>query len=178
MGTQRLRNPELYENPVYLDLIARLAANTRRLRAERGWTQEQAAERCSMATLVLQTVESGRKNFTGTVVARLCQGFGVDVREFFAPAAPLARRNPGRPQKVQGEGAEDDAGGDALATEVSVAQSTPTEHRPASPPESRSESTSPAAEEALAPAGVSPAGEKPAAASPEADGPRGRSRRR
>jgi transcriptional regulator with XRE-family HTH domain len=100
VGTLRLRNPELYKDLVYLDLISRLAANVRRLRAVRGWTQEEAADRCGMATLVLQTAEGGRKNFTGTVVARLCKGFGVDVRDLFAPAAPLAQRKPGRPQKA------------------------------------------------------------------------------
>lgn len=100
MGTLRLRHPELYKDPVYLDLISRLAANVRRLRADRGWTQEEAADRCGMATLVFQTAEGGRKNFTGTVVARLCKGFGVDVRDLFAPAAPLARRKPGRPRKA------------------------------------------------------------------------------
>ena len=60
-----------------------------------------------MATLVLQTVEGGRKNFTGTVISRLCKGFGVDVREFFAPAAPLARSKPGRPRKARPEEAAD-----------------------------------------------------------------------
>ncbi len=101
MGTKKLRNPTLYTRPTYRDLLARLAANTRRLREARGWTQAEAAERCDMAVYVLQTVESGRANFTGTVVARLCEGFEVDVRELFAPAAPLANRKRGRPRKTE-----------------------------------------------------------------------------
>ncbi len=83
--------------PTYLDLLARLAANVRRLREERGWTQAVAAERCDMAVYVLQTVEAGRSNFTGTVISRLCDGLGVDVKVLFEPAAPLAKRPRGRP---------------------------------------------------------------------------------
>jgi transcriptional regulator with XRE-family HTH domain len=99
MGTKVRRNPGLYARPTYVDLLARLAANTRRLREAKGWTQAEAAEHCEMATYVLQTVEGGRANFTGTVVARLCDGFEVDVRELFVPAAPLAKRPRGRPPK-------------------------------------------------------------------------------
>ena len=115
MGTKKLRNPTLYTRPTYRDLLARLAANTRRLREARGWTQAEAAERCDMAVYVLQTVEGGRANFTGTVVARLCEGFEVDVRELFEPAAPLAKRNRGRPRKskpTKGEEAAEKREGD------------------------------------------------------------------
>ncbi len=92
MGARTKRNAALYSRPSYLDLIARLAANTRRLRAEREWTQAEAAEHCEMATFVYQTVEAGRENFSGTLIARLVDGFGVDVRELLSPAPPLARR--------------------------------------------------------------------------------------
>lgn len=104
MGARTKRNAALYTRPSYLDLIARLAANTRRLRAERGWTQAEAAEHCEMATFVYQTVEAGRENFTGTLVARLVDGFGVDVRDLFSPASPLARP-PRGPQTPPGDDA-------------------------------------------------------------------------
>lgn len=94
---RRSKRADLYEKPSYLDLLARLAANVRRVREERGWTQAVAAERCEMAVYVLQTVEAGRGNFTGTVIARLCDGLGVDVRVLFEPAARLAKRPRGRP---------------------------------------------------------------------------------
>jgi|JI10StandDraft_1071094.scaffolds.fasta_scaffold428275_1 transcriptional regulator with XRE-family HTH domain len=94
---KRSKRADLYEKPTYLDLLARLAANVRRLREERGWTQAVAAERCDMAVYVLQTVEAGRSNFTGTVISRLCDGLGVDVKVLFEPAAPLAKRPRGRP---------------------------------------------------------------------------------
>ena len=46
-----------------------------------------------MATFVYQTVETGRENFIGTLIARLGDGFGVDVRDLLAPALPLAKRS-------------------------------------------------------------------------------------
>jgi hypothetical protein len=46
-----------------------------------------------MATFVYQTLEAGRENFSGTLIARLVDGFGVDVRELLAPAPPLAKRS-------------------------------------------------------------------------------------
>lgn len=101
-------NAALYERKTYLDLVARLAANVRRLRHERQWTQAQAAEACEMAVYMLQTVESGRANFTGTVLARLCDGLGAPVEELFKPAAPLTPRKRGRPRKGAPEGAGDD----------------------------------------------------------------------
>ncbi len=99
-GSKRSQRADLYKKSTYLDLVARLAANTRKLREARGWTQAAAAEHCEIAIYVLQTVEAGRENFTGTVVARLCDGFGVDVRVLFEPAAPLATRPRGRPGRT------------------------------------------------------------------------------
>ena len=57
-----------------------------------------------MAVYVLQTVEGGRANFTGTVLAQLCDGLGVPVEELLKPAAPLAPRKRGRPRKGAPEG--------------------------------------------------------------------------
>ena len=53
-----------------------------------------------MATFVLQTVESGRRNLSATTLARLCDGFEVDIQELLLPAAPLAEPKRGRPKKA------------------------------------------------------------------------------
>lgn len=92
----------VYERKTYLELLSRLGANTRRLREAKGWTQAEAAEACSMATLQLQMVELAKRNFTGTVLARLCDGFGVGVEELLKEAAPLAKRGRGRPRNTDG----------------------------------------------------------------------------
>jgi len=103
MSTPRRRRVERasqYESDAYRDLVARFAANLRRAREGRGWTQEQAAEHCEMVMQQFQRTEAGEMNVTFTTLARICVGFGIDVREFFLPAAPLAKRKRGRPPKA------------------------------------------------------------------------------
>ena len=83
-------------------LLARIAANVRRLRADRGWTQADAARRCAdMATPYLQLIERGGVNLTAGTLARLARGFGVDASELVAPAEPMPPRKPGRPPREE-----------------------------------------------------------------------------
>jgi ribosome-binding protein aMBF1 (putative translation factor) len=78
----RRRNParvDQYRSRAYRDLQVRLVVNVQEVREERGWTQEEAAHRCEMATRILQRVEAGEVNLTLTSLARLCEGLQVDV---------------------------------------------------------------------------------------------------
>ena len=95
------RTPQ-YESPRYGDILSRLAGNVRFIRAERGWTQEETAYRCGeMSTYLYQLVESGTTNPTATTLARLCDGFDLDVLVLLAPvSAPLAARTGRRPRKA------------------------------------------------------------------------------
>ena len=94
-----------YETPEYRELLARVAANTRRLRDATGASQEEAAHLCGeMPTRLYQMVESGLTNVTATTLGRLCVGFGVDIVALVAPAAPMAKRKRGRPKKTPAEG--------------------------------------------------------------------------
>lgn len=87
-------------SPELEDLLARIAANARHLRTERGWTQEEAAQRCDgLSPYVYRQVEGALTNLTAATVARLVRGFAVDVAALFAPAPPPVRR-PGRPPKA------------------------------------------------------------------------------
>jgi transcriptional regulator with XRE-family HTH domain len=93
-----------YETPAYREIIARVAANVRRLREATGLSQEAVAEKCDMPPRSLQMVESAQTNVTATTLARLCVGFGVDVVALLAPAAPMAKRKAGRPKKAPAAG--------------------------------------------------------------------------
>ena len=102
----------LYETATYVSLVGRIGANVRRLRHGRGWTQEECAFRCNdLGPALLRTIESGRTNITAATIARLCDGLGVDAAELFVPAAPLAKRPPGRPRALQPESAPSESMG-------------------------------------------------------------------
>ncbi|MBI5547142.1 MAG: helix-turn-helix transcriptional regulator [Deltaproteobacteria bacterium] len=92
MRRRRAEREEQYRSPTYLGIQRRLAHSVLRLRQERELSQEVAAERSGMAVQVYQRVEGAKANATLTTIARLCDGFGVDVAELFAEEARVARR--------------------------------------------------------------------------------------
>ncbi len=97
MRRRRTERAGQYESPTFRDLQARLASCVRRLRKRNTWTQEEAAARCEMSTPLYQRIEAGSSNFTATTLARLCDGFAVDVRKLLAPGVRARRRPRGRP---------------------------------------------------------------------------------
>lgn len=107
MARPRARRPERaaqYENPTYRALVARLGANLRAMRQARGWTMEEAADRCGLLYPNYQPIESGRINVTATTLARLADGFGVDPGELLAirdeaPPSSPPRRPPAKAGK-------------------------------------------------------------------------------
>jgi transcriptional regulator with XRE-family HTH domain len=98
---------QLRKTPGYQSVVDRVAANVRRLREVKGWTQEEAAHQCSgLHATLYRTVEAGRTNVTAATLARLSEGFGVDVVELFVPAPPLVKRRRGRPPKKANDDAQ------------------------------------------------------------------------
>ena len=91
MRRRRTERADQYESPIYKALQARLSRNAVTLRAKRQWSQEEAAHRSGMATRVYQRVEGRDVNLTLTTLARLCDGFGVDVVELLKGRAPPKR---------------------------------------------------------------------------------------
>lgn len=83
MKKRRTERSGQYNSPTYKVLLRRVASAVRRLRSERGWTQEEAAHQCGMSTRLFQYVEAGEANLTFTTLARLCDGLAVDVRDLF-----------------------------------------------------------------------------------------------
>lgn len=79
-------------------LLGRIAANARRLREERGWTQAQVAERCDLSLFTIQCVEAAETSITTTTLALLCEGFDVEPGVFFQHAMLPKKRKRGRPR--------------------------------------------------------------------------------
>jgi transcriptional regulator with XRE-family HTH domain len=60
-----------------VDVRQRLAANLRRLRTERGWSQEEFADRAGIHRTYVSDLERGARNPTITIVERLAKGLKV-----------------------------------------------------------------------------------------------------
>lgn len=82
-----------YDDEVYCDLLRRLSAKLRWLRALREWSQAEAAHRCGMATSQFQFVERGETNVTATTLARLARGFSVDVCDLLTRLPPQEKES-------------------------------------------------------------------------------------
>lgn len=81
--------------------LASIAANIRRLRLKRGWTQEMLAGAAAMEPRYLQTLEAGAGNPSAAVLTLLAGALGVSPGVLFRPARPQKRRT-GRPAKQPG----------------------------------------------------------------------------
>ena len=64
-----------------MDIRQRLASNLRRLRLDRGWSQEEFADRAGIHRTYVSDIERGARNPTITVVERLAEGLGVTASE-------------------------------------------------------------------------------------------------
>jgi len=75
--------PKYATSPI--DGRARLAANLRRLRARRGWSQEALADRAGIHRTYLGSVERAERNIAVDNICRLAWALRADVRELLAP---------------------------------------------------------------------------------------------
>jgi transcriptional regulator with XRE-family HTH domain len=62
-----------------VDIRTRLGKNVRRLREEKGWSQEDYADRAGIHRTYVSDIERGRRNPTVTVVEKLAGPLGVDA---------------------------------------------------------------------------------------------------
>ncbi|MFO1260767.1 MAG: helix-turn-helix transcriptional regulator [Sphingomonadaceae bacterium] len=60
-----------------MDIRQRLAANLRRLRNEKGWSQEDYADRAGIHRTYVSDIERGARNPTITVVEKLAKPFKI-----------------------------------------------------------------------------------------------------
>ena len=60
-----------------MDICTRLGKNVRRLREEKGWSQEDYADRADIHRTYVSDIERGRRNPTVTVVEKLAKPLGI-----------------------------------------------------------------------------------------------------
>jgi len=61
-----------------VDICTRLGRNVRRLREERGWSQEDYADRAGIHRTYVSDIERGKRNPTVTVVEKLAKPLEVE----------------------------------------------------------------------------------------------------
>lgn len=62
-----------------MDIRVRLGRNVRSLREERGWSQEDYADRADIHRTYVSDIERGRRNPTATVIEKLARPFGISA---------------------------------------------------------------------------------------------------
>lgn len=63
----------------------RLGARVRKLRKQRGWSQEELAERCGHHWTYIGGLERGERNATLQIISDIALAFGIPVRDLFLP---------------------------------------------------------------------------------------------
>jgi transcriptional regulator with XRE-family HTH domain len=77
------------------NISKRFQERIRALRKQRGWTQEQAAERCGIGQKVFQLYELGIKRNPGLLtLEKIARGFGLDAYELLDPRYPVKEKAP------------------------------------------------------------------------------------
>lgn len=67
-----------------MDIRRRLGRNVQRLRREKGWSQEELAERTGLHRTYVSGIERGIRNPTTTVLEQLARGLGCSIGELFS----------------------------------------------------------------------------------------------
>ncbi len=67
-----------------MDIRRQLARNLKRLRTDKGWSQEELADQAGLHRTYVSGVERGVRNPTITIVATLAKALGVQPAELLA----------------------------------------------------------------------------------------------
>ena len=65
-------------------LAQKFGAHVRRLRTERGMSQEEVAFACERSLNYMSEIETGKRNPTLDTIAAICAALGMALSEFFA----------------------------------------------------------------------------------------------
>lgn len=62
-----------------MDVVRRVGANVKRLREQKGWSQEELADRAGLHRTYVSGIERGTRNPTLTVLDRLAKGLETTI---------------------------------------------------------------------------------------------------
>lgn len=85
-------------------IIGDVGRRVAEIRAERGLTQEQLAERAGVLPKYIQRIEWGRENLSIESLVNLANLLRTDVKALFEEPQTRRRRRPGRPRKTASAG--------------------------------------------------------------------------
>ena len=60
-----------------MDILKRLGGNVRRLRLEKGWSQERYAFEAEIHRTYISDIERAERNPTATIIEKLAKPFGI-----------------------------------------------------------------------------------------------------
>ena len=72
-----------------METLKRIGANIQRLRKEKGWSQEELADRTGLHRTYISSVERGKRNPTITVVEKFMIALECDANTVFANSSDL-----------------------------------------------------------------------------------------
>jgi transcriptional regulator with XRE-family HTH domain len=77
-----------------MDMRRLVGQNVKRIRLERGLTQEQFSEKSGFSQQYLSGLETGQRNSTVVTVYELAQALGVSYLELLQPPSPRGSKRP------------------------------------------------------------------------------------
>ena len=98
-----------------------LALKLRVLRAERGWTLNQAAERAGVQPETISDAEHGKRRPYTPTLTKIAKGYGVPVEELLGEAVPLAEASQEEMERLEEERLEADSPKDRQHWEMVLA---------------------------------------------------------
>ena len=101
--SRRTERAHLYEGPTFRAIQRRVADRVKKLRNAAKLSQEDAAAKCGLDVRLYQRVERLESNLTLTTLARLVDGFQVDVSELFAATPKPKVNNRGSHRDIENE---------------------------------------------------------------------------
>jgi transcriptional regulator with XRE-family HTH domain len=58
-----------------------VGSNIKRLRTEKGWSQDELASRCTVNREKISRIENAKRDYMHSTLLEVCEGLGVDIKD-------------------------------------------------------------------------------------------------